>query len=364
MKIVIFERVLTHYRLKFYNFLKEKHGVEVVFLTKEIPNKEGFITDENLAKFKIIKLKYITVLGLEFYLIPFEIIKQNSHFVFLLSFKCVLNFQYLLITRLLGKKFYWWGHSKNFSKNSFISRFLDVIKIKLIHFSNGILAYTEREKERFIKNNINPNKVIVLNNTVDTSKIFFLKSNINFNETKKIKNTYSLKNKIVIGLIGRLHKLRRAEIAIQVFQKLRLKYNNISLLIIGDGSEFGNLKKNYSNENIIFIGSIENEVKLAPYMNIIDFFLNPGLVGLNIIHCMAYGKPTITIKRSYHSPEIDYLESGTNGFVSQNKRNFYEHIEYLINDSKKLDELSKNCLLDSKNLTIENMALNFLKIYK
>lgn len=364
MKIVIFERVLTHYRLKFYNYLKEKHGVEVIFLTKEIPNKDGFSTDENLAKFQIIKLKYISVFGLEFYFIPFDVIKYNSHFIFLLSFRSLLNFQYLLITRLLGKKFYWWGHSKNFSKNSFFSRILDKIKIKLIHFSTGVLAYTEGEKERFLKNNINPNKVIVLNNTVDTSKIDFLKSNINFNETEKIKNTYSLKNKIVIGLIGRLHKLRRTETAIQVFQKLRLKYDNISLLIIGDGSEFVNLKENYSNENIIFVGSIENEEKLAPYMNIIDFFLNPGLVGLNIIHCMAYGKPTITIKRSYHSPEIDYLVSGTNGFISQNKTNFSEHIECLINDSKKLEELSINCLKDSKNLTIENMALNFLKIYK
>lgn len=364
MKIVIFERVLTHYRLKFYNYLIEKHGVEVVFLTKEIPNKEGFGTNENLAKFQIIKLKHITVLGLELYFIPFEILKYNSHFVFLLSFKSILNIQYLLITRLLGKKFYWWGHSKNFSKNSFISRFLDKIKIKLIHFSTGILAYTEGEKEKFVKNNINPNKVIVLNNTVDTSTINFLKKNIDLKEIEKIKNAFDLNNKIVIGLIGRLHKLRRTETAIQVFKELRLKYDNISLLIIGHGSEFVDLKKKYSSENIIFIGSIESEEKLASYMNIIDFFLNAGLVGLNIIHCMAYGKPTITIKRPYHSPEIDYLVSGTNGFISQNITNFSEHIEYLINDSKKLEELSKNCLIDSKNLTIENMALNFLKIYK
>ena len=120
---------------------------------------------------------------------------------------------------------------------------------------------------------------------------------------------------------------------------------NSELILNPDGSIYHlNLKPEDIAKNIIFVGSIENEEKLAPYMNIIDFFLNPGLVGLNIIHCMAYGKPTITIKRSYHSPEIDYLVSGTNGFISQNKTNFSEHIECLINDSKKLEELSINLI--------------------
>ena len=362
MRIVIFERVLTHYRLKFFNFLCKNHNLKIVFLTKEIPKREGFNTDKNLANFEIIKLKNFSLFGLEFYFIPFEILKSNRHFIFLLSFKSISNFIYLVITRLSGKKFYWWGHSKNFSKNTFFSRLSDKIKIKLINYSRGVLAYTDLEKKRFIDKKIKPNKIIVLNNTVDTSNINDINEKLKLEKLDQIKTKYDLSSKVVIGLIGRLHKLRNCDIAIETFLKLKKKYNNISLLIIGGGTELQSLKERFKNKDVNFIGSIENEKELAPIINNIDFFINPGLVGLNIIHCMAYGKPTITIQRDFHSPEIDYLQCGINGFISKDEKDFYLKIEELINDSVKLYNLSKNCLKKSKKLSIDNMAKNFINI--
>ena len=51
MKIIIFENVLTHYRLKFYNYLIENYNIDIVFMTPSIENSDGFHTNYNNAKF-------------------------------------------------------------------------------------------------------------------------------------------------------------------------------------------------------------------------------------------------------------------------------------------------------------------------
>ena len=106
MKLIIFERVLTHYRLKFYNYLIQNYNVDIIFLTKEIPNDKGFKTNEKLANFKILKLKYMEVFGFEFYYFPISILKSDNVIVSLLSFKSLPNIFYAIARLLIGKKFY------------------------------------------------------------------------------------------------------------------------------------------------------------------------------------------------------------------------------------------------------------------
>lgn len=367
MKLVIFERVLTHYRLKFYNYLVENYNIEITFLTKEIPNSEGFKTNENTANFNIIKLKYYKIFGFEFYLFPLSILNSNNVFVCLLSFRSLPNSIYMFYRKIIGKKFYWWGHSRNFSKSSFIETLKDQIKGYLTLFSSGVLAYTEKEKARFQNYCLNGNKIVVLNNTVDTKNILNIISNTSVKEIKLIQKKYNLDGKFVIGLIGRLHKFRNTEISIKSILELNKSHKNLVLMIIGDGDEYKGLKLKYSkNSNIIFLGAIEDEAILAPIISNIKFFVNPGLVGLNITHTMIYGKPSVVIDKNYHSPEIDYLIPNFNGILTKNSfESFKDGINNLIINRDLLEKLSKNSFIYAKeNLSIEKMGENFISILK
>ena len=364
MKIVVFERVLTHYRLKFYNYLIENYNCEVIFLTKEIPERDGFKTNINEANFKIVKLKSAKLFGLEFFFIPLKFLHKRYNLILLLSFKAFPNSVYLL-SRILGQKVYWWGHSKNFQKDSFLESFKNFIKIIMVKFSSGVLAYTDKEKSRFILKGVNSEKITVLNNTVDTNNIFKLKSKVSIESKEALINKYFLKGKFVIGLIGRLYNLRNTEDAIKAIINLNKTHKNLILLIIGDGPEKPLLEKKYSNfSNILFIGSIENEKEISIYMSIIEFFINPGLVGLNLVHTMSYGKSTIIIEKKYHSPEVDFLKNKMNGIISKDSINDFElNIKRLVDDSALREKLNKNAFdFVSQNLTIKMMSENFLKI--
>jgi glycosyltransferase involved in cell wall biosynthesis len=367
MKLIIFERVLTHYRLKFYNYLIQNYDVEIIFLTKEIPNYKGFKTNEKLANFKIMKLKYTEVFGFEFYSFPFSILKSDNVIVSLLSFKSLPNIFYAIFRLLIGKKFYFWGHSKNFSKSSYLESFKNHIKGFSALLSSGVLAYTEKEKIRFQSYGLSSNKIIVLNNTINTDKILKIVDSISNKEILNIEIKYNLKGKLVIGLIGRLHKLRNTEFAINAILNLQYTHKNLVFLIIGEGEEYINLKNKYSTyENIIFVGAIEDEYLLAPLFHNIKFFINPGLVGLNIAHSMIYGKTTVVMKKKYHSPEIDFLIPEYNGILTENSlESFQNGISRLINDSDLLEKLSKNSFIYAKdNLSIDKMAHNFISILK
>lgn len=66
--------------------------------------------------------------------------------------------------------------------------------------------------------------------------------------------------------------------------------------------------------------------------------LMPGLVGLSVPDSFVLQTPAITTDYPFHSPEIEYLENGISGIISQNNLQSYARavIDLLQNDSKRL----------------------------
>ena len=363
MKIIIFENVLTHYRLKFYNYLIENYNIDIVFMTPSIENSGGFHTNFNNAKFKIVKIKKINIFYLNFFIWPLKYLKSGNIIVCVLSGTSFLNIFYSVIARIKGVPFYWWGHSRNFALGTKLQRLKDFFKLLSTALSSGMLTYTENESKR-IRNQLGfltPN-LISLNNTVRTDEIFKL---IKLNNSSSINELYA--ENFCIGMVGRLHSRRFADLGINSFINASKNNKKIRLIIIGDGEEYPRLKYKYSsNKNVIFKGAIEDENILTQYFKIFKFLINPGLVGLNLIHAMSYGKFTLATSRIDHSPEIHFLVNNFNGIItSPTESHFTEIIIELISDEKRIGELNLNSINTvKKELLIENMADNFLKIIK
>lgn len=363
MKIIIFENVLTHYRLKFYNYLIENYNIDIVFMTPTIENSDGFHTNYNNAKFKIVKIKKINIFYLNFFVWPLKYLKSSNIIVCVLSGTSFLNVFYSFLAKIKGVPFYWWGHSRNFALGTKLQRIKDFFKLLSIVSSSGMLTYTENESKR-IRNQLGfltPN-LISLNNTVRTDEIFKL---IKKNNLSSINELYA--ENFCIGMVGRLHSRRFADLGINSFINASKSNKNIRLIIIGSGEEYPRLKKKYSlNKNVIFTGTIENENILTQYFKIFKFLINPGLVGLNLIHAMSYGKFSLVTSRVDHSPEIHFLVNKFNGIITDPSEDQYtESIIKLISDDKLRDKLNLNSINTvKKELLIENMVNNFLKIIK
>lgn len=368
MKIVVYERVLTHYRLKFYNRLLKETGIKIHFFLTDNNKHEGFGTNFDEALFNIEKINYISFFGKAFPILPLNFLQRNAIFVSVLSIPTLHLLVYGIFVRMAGGKFYWWGHTKNFSQDNFWSRFKDLIKLSAIIISNGFLAYTDQEAERIAGIKIfKRKKIISLKNTLDSKEIEFAKSLINPESLLIRRSKYAKPDQLIIGMIGRMHKNRKTETGILTFIDLKKRHKNLKLLLIGEGEDYHVLKTKYlGDRDIIFLGMIENEMKLAPIILSIDFFINPGLVGLNLVHSMMYGKLTVMRGIKIHSPEIEYAKNWENCIISEeDEDNFIDTIDHIIENPEIIVRIGKNAETFATNhLNILTMCKNFTTLVR
>ena len=145
------------------------------------------------------------------------------------------------------------------------------------------------------------------NKSISSDKLIYMDNCFNFNEFEKVaiadrdKFKPKLKineNKYVFGFLGRLLKLKGADLMIDAFNDIKDKAPDSLLLIVGDGEERDNLEnmvKQYKIEDrVIFAGYQKN---VYDYMNTFDCFILPSVregLPIAVLEAMAMKKPVIS----------------------------------------------------------------------
>ena len=98
----------------------------------------------------------------------------------------------------------------------------------------------------------------------------------------KFSDKLSLPEIITIGFVGRLVKLKGVDILVDVFAKLKKKYHNLNLYIVGGGNEENNLHQQVKNlgitESVTFYGSRDREWIGSDFLPTVDIFVNPSFM--------------------------------------------------------------------------------------
>lgn len=145
------------------------------------------------------------------------------------------------------------------------------------------------------------------NKSVDKNKVIFMDNCFNFNEFEKVsiadKDEFKAKlnidkNKYVFGFLGRLLKLKGADLMIEAFNEIKNKAEDSVLLIVGDGEERENLEnmvKEYKLEDIVIFAGYQKNA--YDYMNVFDTFILPSVregLPIAVLEAMAMKKPVIS----------------------------------------------------------------------
>ncbi|RKM61919.1 glycosyltransferase family 1 protein [Butyrivibrio sp. CB08] len=113
----------------------------------------------------------------------------------------------------------------------------------------------------------------VINNAIDISKFAY-----NEKIRDELKQRYILQNRIVIGHVGRLEKVKNQAFLIEVFAEVHKKYHNTVLLIIGEGKEKENLIRHISkyglDDSVIILN---NQEEIEKYYQLMDVFVLTSL---------------------------------------------------------------------------------------
>lgn len=127
--------------------------------------------------------------------------------------------------------------------------------------------------------------------------------------------------------IGRLVKWKRVDLLIAAFARTLTQYPDAELVIVGNGPELDNLKKQAAalglplrskEENgvdgrgcVRFIGAVYDPKELGAYMNEATVYVLAGMGGLSINDAMTYALPVVC--SVCDSTERDLVTDGRNG---------------------------------------------------
>ena len=213
--------------------------------------------------------------------------------------------------------------------NSFV-RFVYAVVEHLTRFpTKHYIAVSEYLKKKLMAAGVKADKVsVILNGVKDPG----LDSRLRGNDGGGV---------VVIGSIGRLHKVKNYVELIRACSKLHI--TNYKLLIIGEGSERSNLEKQIAElglrDKVELVGNVDDVSEL---MSQIDFYVQPSLsegFGLTVVEAMLAGKPVI-VSPCGSLPEL--VEDGNTGIVmkSTGAVDIAKAINGLLSNKERAQELA------------------------
>lgn len=137
----------------------------------------------------------------------------------------------------------------------------------------------------------------------DGGRYEILKNAINvekykFNETVRdqVRSALNIKDKCVIGHLGKIYEPKNHEFLIDVFSEIKKLNSNACLLLVGDGELKDKVKakcERLNLEDVIFTGMVSN---VNDYLQAMDVFVFPSLwegLPLALVEAQASGLPCI-----------------------------------------------------------------------
>lgn len=268
------------------------------------------------------------------------IIKNKNKFDFSASF-ATYSIPSSFIARMASHNCYLWGHADYltlFKNNK--QEMEQFFKERKYNKFKKIIFVSKEGRENFIK--VFPNmkeKTIVCNNLIDANKIETQsKEKINYKKTEGVT--------LFVNVGRHDEKQKKLSRIIEVGEKLKKENYKFQILLIGDGPETDEYKKNVKEKNlekeIVFLGRKQNPY---PYFKIADCtILTSDYEGYPVVFLESFilNRPIITTKVSDYE-QID----GKYGYVTEkNVEDIYEKMKKFIENGftikEKFDSLKYN----------------------
>jgi len=251
-------------------------------------NQKGHFDNEiELLGGKIYRMPPITVRGLKVYQNELELFFEkhkeytivHSHLNALSKYVLKKAMKFGINTRIAHShialtKFSYQSFFKRDSslKENFKILFKSFIKKSATKYATHYFACgVDAGNWLFGKENIH--KVSIINNAIDASKFEY-----NSEISKKNKTGLKIKNKLVIGHVGRFNTQKNHLFLIDIFKEIQKIQINSILLLVGEGDLMTEVKekiKFYNLENAVYLLGVKSDVSY--YLQAMDVFLFPSL---------------------------------------------------------------------------------------
>lgn len=362
--VVILQRVLPHYRIPFFVMLHEKlrvHGIELRLLYGQ--EQPGTVPrtvplDEPWVESIVNRYLPLTGHGLVWQSclgrlqgVDLIIVEQAN--------ALVLNYLLIAGQVMSGYRLAYWGHGRNFQSRSNMS-LSGSLKKWLMTQVDWWFAYTETSAQIVREAGFSPEKITVVQNSIDTKQLRADISGVTDVDLTSLRASLGLPKDHVGLYCGGMYAEKQLDFLLDAAHAIREKISDFTIVLIGNGPEQGKIEKAAREHPWIHYVGQKFGRERAVYFKASQALLIPGAVGLAIVDSFVAETPLFTTNVPSHGPEIAYLRNRENGVMTVSSVNEYaDSVADFLESGEVQSRLRKGCAQSAQLYSIGNMVSNF-----
>ena len=359
--VSIVYRFLPQYRVDFFEGLRSRLGREDIdlrlFYGKNDRNLK--MDEEDLSWGTVVSQTEFNIFGrqLLFQYLPDSIYESNL-IILMQENKILSNYKIAFLARKRCVRTALWGHGTNFQDKA--NSIANWWKRRYSGKVEWWFAYTATVAQLLLGMPFPKDRITVVNNAIDTRRLMSDLASITEKQKRKLREELHLGEGPVGIYCGSMYPEKRLPFLFEACEIVRQTIPQFELILIGAGPD-SRLAEDFAatRDWVHYVGP-RFSLERVPYFSLSHVFLMPGLVGLAVLDSFALGTPIITTKYPFHSPEIEYLENGRNGLISEDNIPAYaQSVIDAIRDPLLLPFLRDNATKDAEKYTVEAMVSNF-----
>ena len=213
---------------------------------------------------------------------------------------------------------------------------------KVFKESDVIIVPSNKSRD-WLKEEMSDKDVRVIPNGIDLKK--FTLSKEDEKEVKILKEKYGLKNKKVLGYVGRISITKNLDETLNYIAGIKKEIPNIKFMIVGSGEASESLrtlaKKLDIEDNVIFVGEVEY-TKLKLYYALFDVFVTAAnFETQSLAYFEAAATNTLLLAKKDRALENIFFD-GYNCLIYENEKEWQEKLKKaLFDDNEKLVKEAK-----------------------
>lgn len=367
MRVAILQRVLSDYRIAFFDALAERlrqGGIELIVLAGQGRPAEH-LNEPMVQRHYLRRVTNTYLAGRAYWMRDVFGFTQRQDLIVVEQANTALSAYALLLRRLLSRqspRIAYWGHGRDFSKPD-ASGIPGKWKRFWTRKADFCFAYTAVAADAFREAGVDDARMQIINNASDTAALTAAVGAVSDADRQVLALQLWPACKTEPQQVGvfcsRLLPSKGIALLLNSALQVHQAHPRFKLLILGDGP-LSDVVETFCKRHpwSVYCGAVHG-VERAALLSLADIWLNPGTAGLTITDAFACAIPFVTVDRYDHGPEIAYLDS-TNSVVTDNSVTaFAGGIKTLIEDSRRLSALKAGALASGKLYTIDKMADRF-----
>jgi glycosyltransferase involved in cell wall biosynthesis len=258
------------------------------------------------------------------------------------------------------KKLALWGMGENRQPNRLA--FSEWYRKKTLRCITWWFAYTSGTAQRLIQHGFPSERITTVQNAIDTRELCRCVADFSEGEVLCRRSELGIPPSAPVGVYcGMLKKIKEIPFLLESARLVRRRIPDFHLIIVGGAAENASIEEQlrFDCEWIHWVGAKFGAEK-ALFLRMGDVFMMPSGVGLAILDSFAAGLPLFATSTPVNGPEMEYLENGRNGVITENDVEVYAQalVDVLSNPSK-LSVLKEGANRSCEKYSIEAMVDNF-----